>query len=422
MEDGSLTLFSDSVGPNISQYVSMMQADKPAATSTGSVQLDKLLSGGIQSSCIYEMSGFKNSGKLVVALTVVNNVLKKDKKVLWIDTSSQIPLQSLIKLSEFKSTFLQSDNLKHIRVPRLAQLIVLLKQLNTGVISEQFSLIVVNDFGDLVHSSFVSLEVEQNKRRLRIAQLQEKMELERKLRETVGETYHFPENLPLQGSSILVRQNKLMHYILQAFTSYNTHNQASTIFLGSLNVTPQKLIVDVAKKEFSREMKVAYQSRLVPMLGEECSWTGLLECRMLFYKDWKHKINVRDAKSVKFATTLTCVNLKFNRPLITKDPSLCNHRMIRSCKKLQLLIASEGVEDLHPTTSDTTSTFEFSSTPIQFTLNSTNSSPPKQATDTSFDTSTLRTHGSLEETDHEADMSASSTTSLTNKRPRLNER
>ncbi|ODV93339.1 hypothetical protein PACTADRAFT_51940 [Pachysolen tannophilus NRRL Y-2460] len=390
----------DEVGQTLGSLLENESKIKPI--STGSTALDNELEGGIRSGCLYEISGLMNSGKLELVLEVVRRYLMKNDEVLWVDTNSKIPLNHLQKKIMMVADDEPHDNhdnhleaLSYVKVYSLAELLVLLQNLNAGIGGKNYSLIVINEFAELVHSSFLELDILLSEQKEKIDELKQKFEIERKQREAVGDKYIVNEkDLPSLGSNIVVRQNRTIQELMLLLSTYCTQFNSSALLLGSMNTLTRRLYIeneDVQATSFTTEnselsssqmstsnsnsnIKAILQAKLVPVLGIDNPWKSYLKNSIVLYKDWLQDISVfklmgdKDEDKINSLQTVTCAILTSTSyiPVSNSDNKSSPHRKVLKNKKtVRFFVDEKGIRDLTIVTPRDFSFSQLQSEPIQ---------------------------------------------------------
>jgi len=108
--------------------------------------LDKIFSGGLQNGMITEISGFRGTGKTQLALQFSIDLLSKNKKILFIDTTVEFRPERFLQILESRnlsSSLLENLHVSHITNTQKQIEILKLFQ------SDDFSLLIIDNITDL---------------------------------------------------------------------------------------------------------------------------------------------------------------------------------------------------------------------------------------------------------------------------------
>ena len=123
--------------------------------------LDKLFSDGLQNGTITEISGLRGTGKTQFALQFTIDLLKNNKKILFIDTTVEFRPERFLQILESRnlSTSLL-DNLHISRVTNTQNQIHILTNFN----NKDFSLLIIDNIADLFSFEYSKKEhiIEKN--------------------------------------------------------------------------------------------------------------------------------------------------------------------------------------------------------------------------------------------------------------------
>ena len=123
--------------------------------------LDKIFSGGLQNGIITEISGLRGTGKTQFALQFTIDLLKNNKKILFIDTTVEFRPERFLQILESRnlSTSLL-DNLHISRVTNTQNQIHILTNFN----NKDFSLLIIDNIADLFSFEYSKKEhiIEKN--------------------------------------------------------------------------------------------------------------------------------------------------------------------------------------------------------------------------------------------------------------------
>ena len=123
--------------------------------------LDKLFSDGLQNGTITEISGLRGTGKTQFALQFTIDLLKNNKKILFIDTTVEFRPERFLQILESRnlSTSLL-DNLHISRVTNTQNQIHILTNFN----NKDFSLLIIDNITDLFSFEYSKKEhiIEKN--------------------------------------------------------------------------------------------------------------------------------------------------------------------------------------------------------------------------------------------------------------------
>ncbi|KAJ6096898.1 hypothetical protein N7486_007644 [Penicillium sp. IBT 16267x] len=114
-----------------------------------SVSVDPGRPGGILRGQVTEVFGPPGVGKTALAMNIATNALREGGKVVWIDTSSPMPLPRLKTLTQSPLT-----NLIYIRTPTLPHLLSLLTHPPKDFPPSETSLLIVDSVSSLFPSYF----------------------------------------------------------------------------------------------------------------------------------------------------------------------------------------------------------------------------------------------------------------------------
>jgi len=123
--------------------------------------LDKIFSGGLQNGIITEISGLRGTGKTQFALQFTIDLLKNNKKILFIDTTVEFRPERFLQMIQSRnlSTSLL-DNLHVSRVTDTQKQIEVLKSFE----KDNFSLLIIDNITDLFSFEYTKKEhlIEKN--------------------------------------------------------------------------------------------------------------------------------------------------------------------------------------------------------------------------------------------------------------------
>jgi DNA repair protein RAD51 len=123
--------------------------------------LDKLFSDGLQNGTITEISGLRGTGKTQFSLQFTIDLLKNNKKILFIDTTVEFRPERFLQILESRnlSTSLL-DNLHISRVTNTQNQIHILTNFN----NKDFSLLIIDNITDLFSFEYSKKEhiIEKN--------------------------------------------------------------------------------------------------------------------------------------------------------------------------------------------------------------------------------------------------------------------
>lgn len=124
---------------------------KKEIISTGIVELDALLNGGLTVGTMTQIVGEVATGKTLIALQIASNFCKQDKKVLFIDTKSDITSSMLIKkgINDYVGkNFFYICETKFSAVEKL---------LDALLAEQSIDLIVIDSIAGLTNSGYLEL-------------------------------------------------------------------------------------------------------------------------------------------------------------------------------------------------------------------------------------------------------------------------
>jgi len=113
---------------------------------TGLKKLDQFLGGGIKEGLITDISGQNSTGKTQLAFQICINALKKEKDILFQDTTGEFRPERLVEMLKIRK--LDPILLDKIKVGRITNSIQQLEYLSK-ITANDFSLIVIDNATDL---------------------------------------------------------------------------------------------------------------------------------------------------------------------------------------------------------------------------------------------------------------------------------
>ena len=123
--------------------------------------LDKLFSDGLQNGTITEISGLRGTGKTQFALQFTIDLLKNNKKILFIDTTVEFRPERFLQILESRNLSISLlDNLHISRVTNTQNQIHILTNFN----NKDFSLLIIDNIADLFSFEYSKKEhiIEKN--------------------------------------------------------------------------------------------------------------------------------------------------------------------------------------------------------------------------------------------------------------------
>jgi len=131
--------------------------------STGLQKLDQFLSGGIPDSVIVDIFGENGTGKTLLLLQLLINSIKNGGNVLYLDTTGGFRPERILEIQ--KESKIEINLLEKITVSRITNTSEQIKSVN-NIISNNFSLIVIDNITDLFSYEYQNDESTFNKNSL----------------------------------------------------------------------------------------------------------------------------------------------------------------------------------------------------------------------------------------------------------------
>lgn len=125
--------------------------EEKSKTSTGIVELDALLNGGLSVGTMTQIVGEVSTGKTHIALQIANNFCKQDKKVLFIDTKSDVTSSLIMNIginNYLGKNFYYICETKFSSVEKL---------LDAFLIEQTIDLIIIDSIAGLTNSGYLDL-------------------------------------------------------------------------------------------------------------------------------------------------------------------------------------------------------------------------------------------------------------------------